>query len=124
MSDEPSHPLDLSSIGSRVRSRKNNESEPLRSVDSSTPSLDLMVEVESPKSVDVTEAESSPLIPEMEGSLQIGSVLVIGVKVVEGWREKYSIPNHVAIRIPGPFNRASDFEADKIAVYKPSTKPT
>ncbi|KAF2619159.1 hypothetical protein F2Q68_00039809 [Brassica cretica] len=118
MRDKPSHPLDPSSIGSRIRSRNKNERESLRYVYSFTPSIDMMAEVDSPKLVNITEAESSPPITRMEGSLQIRLVSVIGVEKVEGWREKYNIPSLVAIQIPGPFDIASDFLSDEIAVYE------
>ena len=57
MRDNTSHPLGSSSIGGRVRSRNNIETELPRSIDSSDPSLDLMAEVKSPRPFDVTEAE-------------------------------------------------------------------
>lgn len=77
-----------------------------------------MAEVDSPKPVNITEDESSPPITGMEGFLQIVLVLEIGVEEVEGWREKYSIPSRIAIRIPGPFDITSDFQSEEIPVYE------
>ncbi|CAH8363772.1 unnamed protein product [Eruca vesicaria subsp. sativa] len=48
----------------------------------------------------------------------VRSSFVVGGEKVVVWREKYSLSEDVAIRIPGPIDRVSYFEIDKIPVYK------
>ncbi|KAF3514016.1 hypothetical protein F2Q69_00006304 [Brassica cretica] len=88
MGDRSDRRLESSFVGSRVRSRNQIENEPPRSADSSDLSLDLTAEVESPRSAAVAEAEGSPSTVE------------------------------VVIRVPGPFDRVSDFRVDKVPVYE------
>ncbi|KAH0893186.1 LOW QUALITY PROTEIN: hypothetical protein HID58_055615 [Brassica napus] len=48
----------------------------------------------------------------------VGPLSVIGVEEVANWRKKFRLPNDVTIRIPGPFDRVSDFELGEIPVYE------
>nr|VDD12206.1 unnamed protein product [Brassica rapa] len=74
-----------------------------------------------------------PVVEEENEPLPIGHVSMIGVDEGEGWREKYKggdchflqpnqsppkIPNCLSICVPGPFNRAMDFEIDEVPVYE------
>ncbi|KAF3593595.1 hypothetical protein DY000_02023416 [Brassica cretica] len=40
----------------------------------------------------------------------VGPLSVIGVEEVINWRKKFRLPGDVTIRIPGPFDKVSDFE--------------
>ncbi|KAF3600017.1 hypothetical protein F2Q69_00036226 [Brassica cretica] len=83
---------------------------PSESMDSSASSLDLTAEVENPSHA-VTSVAS--LSPETYRFLSMGPVTSIGVEEVASWRVKYYLPDDVAIRVPGPIDRVSDFEADE-----------
>ncbi|KAF3551887.1 hypothetical protein DY000_02008304 [Brassica cretica] len=48
----------------------------------------------------------------------VGPLSVIGVEEVANWRKKFRLPDDVTIRIPGPFDRVSDFELGEIPVYE------
>ena len=48
----------------------------------------------------------------------MGSLSVIGVEEVANWRKKFRLPDDVTIRIPGPFDRVSDFELGEIHGYE------
>lgn len=48
----------------------------------------------------------------------IGPPSVIGAEEVAIWRQRYNLPDDAIIRVPGPDDRASDFEVDEVAVYE------
>ncbi|KAF3594869.1 hypothetical protein DY000_02020565 [Brassica cretica] len=48
----------------------------------------------------------------------IGPPSVIGAEEVSFWRKKYELPDDVAIRVPDPENRVSDFGVDEVPVYE------
>ena len=50
--------------------------------------------------------------------LPIGPLSVIGVEEVVNWRKKFHLSNDIIIRIPGPFDRVSVFEACEVPVYE------
>ena len=84
-------------------------------MDSSGSSLDLTAEVENPSRA-VTGVAS--LSPRTNRFLPVGSLSSVGVEEVASWRVKYHLPDDVLIRIPGPIDRVSDFEADEVPVYE------
>ena len=88
---------------------------PSESMDSSASSLDLTAEVENPSHA-VTSVAS--LSPETYRFLSMGPVTSIGVEEVASLRVKYYLPDDIAIRVPGPIDRVSDFEADEVPVYE------
>ncbi|CAF2272439.1 unnamed protein product [Brassica napus] len=90
MKNIPSPSVDPSTISSRVKSKNKSESEPLGSVDFSSLSLDLTVEVEISNPIMAIETGSpQPVVEEENEPLPIGHVSMIGVDEGEGWREKY-----------------------------------
>ncbi|KAL0876111.1 hypothetical protein Bca101_025816 [Brassica carinata] len=104
-----------SSIGARVRSKKNRATaDPPESTDSSDFSLDLTALVENPGQAIVGRA--SP-VAEMERLTPVGPLSTIGGEKVESWRQSFGLSNEVAIRIPGPIDRVSEFEVDEVPVY-------
>ncbi|KAF2547338.1 hypothetical protein F2Q70_00023109 [Brassica cretica] len=48
----------------------------------------------------------------------IGPPSVIGAEEVAIWRKKYELPDDVAIRVPDPEDRVSDFGVDEVPVYE------
>ncbi|KAG2298686.1 hypothetical protein Bca52824_035158 [Brassica carinata] len=54
----------------------------------------------------------------MEKLPSVGLLSTIGVEEVESWRQRFSLSDEVAIRIPVPFDRVSDFEVDEVPVYE------
>ena len=116
MKSKPDLALDSSSIGGRVRSKKQRSGAgPSESMDSSGSSLDLTAEVENPSRA-VTGVAS--LSPRTNRFLPVGSLSSVGVEEVASWRVKYHLPDDVLIRIPGPIDRVSDFEAYEVPVYE------
>ena len=109
--------LDLgsSSVGTRVHSRRRVGNEACESMDSSESSLDLTAEIEELRNAAVVEA---PPPPGGDRLSPVGPLSVIGVEEVANWRKKFRLPDVVIIRIPGPFDRVSDFEPDEIPVYE------
>ncbi|KAL0826846.1 hypothetical protein Bca101_050523 [Brassica carinata] len=94
-----------------VRSKKQRSGAgPSESMDSSGSSLDLTAEVENPSRA-VTGVAS--LSPEIDRFLPVGPLSSIGVEEVGSWRVKYHLADDVIIRISGPVDRVSDFEADE-----------
>ncbi|KAL0847262.1 hypothetical protein Bca101_020508 [Brassica carinata] len=103
-------------IGARVRSKKSRDAaDPPESTDSSNFSLDLTMVVENPGQAIVERA--SP-VAEMERLPPVGPLSSIGVEEVESWRQRFGLSNDVAIRIPGPIDRVSDFEVDEVPVHE------
>ncbi|KAL0759212.1 hypothetical protein Bca101_075362 [Brassica carinata] len=98
MKSKPDLALDSSSIGDRVRSKKQRSGE-----------------VKNPSRV-VVEAVS--LAVEVDRFLLVGPLSTIEVEEVVNWREKYHLPDDVVIRIPGPIDRVSDFEVDEDPVSR------
>ena len=116
MKSKPNLALDSSSIGGRVRSKKQRSRVgPSESTDSSGSSLDLTVEVKNSSHV-VAEAVSPSV--EVDRFLPVGPLSSIGVEEVANWRAKYYLSDDVVIRIPGPIDRVSDFEAEEVLVYE------
>ncbi|KAH0902950.1 hypothetical protein HID58_042453 [Brassica napus] len=116
MKSKPDLALNSSSIGGRVRSKKQRSGAgPSESMDSSGSSLDLTAEVENPSR---TVTSVALLSPETYRFLPGGPLLSIGVEEVASWRVKYHLPDAVALRVPGPIDRVSDFEADEVPVYE------
>ncbi|KAF3547438.1 hypothetical protein DY000_02007577 [Brassica cretica] len=76
-------------------------------MDSSGSSL----EVENPSR---TVRGVASLSPEIDKFIPVGPLSSIGVKEVASWRVKYHLPDDVIIRILGPVDRVSDFEADEV----------
>lgn len=54
----------------------------------------------------------------MERFHSVGPPSSIGVEEVEGWKQRYDLPDEVVIRVPDPADRVSDFEVDEIPVYE------
>ena len=107
--------LDSSSIGGRVRSKKQRSGAgPSESMDSSGSSLDLTAEVENLRRA-VTGV--APPFPKTNRFLPVGPLSSLGVEEVASWRVKYLLPVDVLIRIPRPIDRVSEFEADEVPVY-------
>ncbi|KAF2613919.1 hypothetical protein F2Q70_00011775 [Brassica cretica] len=75
----------------------------------------LAAEVENPTCV-VSEA-TSPAVKAYRFH-PVGPLLILGVEEVANWREKYHLSDDIAIRIPGPIDRVSDFEVDEVPVYE------
>ncbi|KAF2575039.1 hypothetical protein F2Q70_00002753 [Brassica cretica] len=116
MKSKPDLALDSSSIGGRVRSKKQRSGVgPSESMDSSGSSLDRTAEVENPSRDVVDLAPPSAEVGEFP---PMGPLSSIGVDEVANWRAKYHLSDDVVIRIPGPIDRVSDFEVDKVPVYK------
>ena len=107
--------LGSSSIGTRVHSRRRVGNEACESMDSSESSLDLTAEIEELRNAAVVEA---PPPPGGDRLSPVGPLSVIGVEEVANWRKKFCLPDDVTIRIPGPFDRVSDFELGEIPVYQ------
>ncbi|KAF2582599.1 hypothetical protein F2Q68_00004715 [Brassica cretica] len=107
--------LGSSSIGTRVHSRRRVGNEACESMDSSESSLDLTAEIEELRNAAVGEAP-----PPAGGDRlsPVGPLSVIGVEEVANRREKFRLPNDITIRIPGPFDRVSDFDLGEIPVYE------
>ncbi|KAF2534687.1 hypothetical protein F2Q70_00030023 [Brassica cretica] len=84
-------------------------------MDSSGSSLDLTAEIKELRNVDVGEA---PPPPGGDRFSPVGPLSIIGVEEVANWRRKFRLPDDVTIRIPGPFDRVSDFELGEIPVYE------
>ncbi|KAL0645884.1 hypothetical protein Bca4012_044175 [Brassica carinata] len=116
MKSKPDLALDFSSIGGRIRSKKERSvvgsSE---SMDSSGSSLDLTSEVENLSRKVVDLAPSSAEVCEFP---PVGPLSSIGVNQVTNWRAKYHLSDDVVIRIPGPIERVLDFEVDEVLVYE------
>ncbi|KAL0696062.1 hypothetical protein Bca4012_063242 [Brassica carinata] len=105
-----------SSIGARVRSKKNRVgTDPPESTNSSDFSLDLTAMVKNPGQAIV--GRSSP-VAETERLPPVGPLSPIGVEEVESWKQRFSLSNEVVIRIPGPSDRVSDFEVNEVPVYE------
>ncbi|KAG2323174.1 hypothetical protein Bca52824_016387 [Brassica carinata] len=104
-----------SSIGYRVRSRHSIRDKARESMSSSGSSLGLSAEIEEIMNAAMGEASS---IPEGSGLSPVGPVSVIGVEEVACWRMKFHLLEDLVIRIPGPFETASDFRAGEIPVYE------
>ncbi|KAH0879854.1 hypothetical protein HID58_067248 [Brassica napus] len=116
MKSKPDLALDSSSIDGRVRSKKQRSGAgPSKSMDSFGSSLDLTVEVENPSRAVTGVASPSPRTNRF---LPVGPLLSIGVEEVASWRVRYHLPDNVLIRISGPIDRVSDFEADDVPVYE------
>ncbi|WZZ88663.1 hypothetical protein YC2023_117242 [Brassica napus] len=116
MKSKPDLALDSSSIGGRVRSKKQRSGAgPSELMDSSGSSLDLTAEFEN-LSRAVTGIAS--LSPEIDRFLPVSPLSSIGVEDVASWRVKYHLPDNVIIRIPGPVDRVLDFEDDEVPVYE------
>ncbi|WZZ58768.1 hypothetical protein YC2023_058875 [Brassica napus] len=104
-----------SSIGIRVHSRCGVGNEARESMDLSDSSLDLTAEIEELRNAFTGEASPPP-----GGGIfsPVGPSSVIGVEEVANWKRKFHLPDEVTIRIPGPFDRVSDFELGEIPVYE------
>ncbi|WZZ51373.1 hypothetical protein YC2023_051480 [Brassica napus] len=117
--DSMTNGLDLalgsSSIGTRVHSRRRIGNEACESMDSSESSLDLTTEIEELRNAAIGVA---PPPPGGDRLSPVGPLSVIGVEEVVNWRKKFCLPDDVTIRIPGPFDRVSDFELGEIPVYQ------
>ena len=107
--------LGFSSIGPRVHSRRRVGNEACESMDSSDSSLDLSTEIE-----ELRDSSTGVALPPPggDGFLLVGLLSVIGVEEVANWRRKFRLPEDDTIRIPGPFDRVSDFELGEIPVYE------
>ncbi|KAF2589446.1 hypothetical protein F2Q70_00038427 [Brassica cretica] len=106
--------LDSSSIGGRVRSKKQRSGVgPSESIDSSGSSLDLAAEVENLIREVVDLAPPSAEVGEFP---LVGPLSSTGVDEGANWRVKYHLSDDVDIRIPGPIDRVSDFEVDEVPV--------
>ena len=84
-------------------------------MDSSDSSLDLTAEIKELRNAAVGEA------PPPSGGDRfspVGPLSIIRVEEVADWRKKFHLPDDVIIRIPGPFDRVSDFELGEIPVYE------
>ncbi|KAF2557432.1 hypothetical protein F2Q68_00016794 [Brassica cretica] len=116
MKSKPDLALDSSSIDGRVRSKKQRSGAgPSESMDSFGSSLDLTMEVENPSRAGTGVASPSPRTNRF---LPVGPLLSIGVEEVASWRVRYHLPDNFLIRISGPIDRVSDFEADDVPVYE------
>ncbi|KAH0858916.1 LOW QUALITY PROTEIN: hypothetical protein HID58_087177 [Brassica napus] len=102
MKYKPDLALDSSSIGHRVRTKKQKVGI-------------LAAEVENPTCV-VSEA-TSPAV-KAYWFHPVGPLSILGVEEAANWREKYHLSDDIAIRIPGPIDRVSDFEVDEVPVYE------
>ncbi|KAF3513909.1 hypothetical protein F2Q69_00006851 [Brassica cretica] len=109
---KPDLALDSSSICGSVRSKKQRSGAgPSESMDSSGSSL----QVENPSR---TVRGVASLSPEIDKFLLVGPLSSIGVIEVASWRVKYHLPDDVIIRILGPVDWVSDFEAEEVPVYE------
>ena len=116
MKSKPGLSLDSSSIGGRVRSRKQrSDGGPSESMDSSGSSLDLTAVVENP-SCEVADFASPS--GEVHKFPPVGPLSSIGVDEVATWRAKYHLSDDVVIMILGPIDRVSDFEINNDPVYE------
>ncbi|WZZ78350.1 hypothetical protein YC2023_098922 [Brassica napus] len=116
MKSKPDLALDSSSIGGRVRSKKQKAGVgPSESMDISGSSLDLTAEGEN-----LSRVVAEPTSPAVEAYRfhPVGPLSIIRVERVANWREKYHLSNDVAIRIPGPIDRVLDFKVDEVPVYE------
>ncbi|KAF3486143.1 hypothetical protein F2Q69_00054238 [Brassica cretica] len=107
--------LGSSSIGTSVHSRRRVGNEACESMDSSESSLDLTTEIEELRNSAIGVA---PPPPGGDRLSPVGPLSVIGVEEVANWRKNFCLPDDVTIRIPGPFDRVSDFELGEIPVYE------
>ncbi|WZZ15692.1 hypothetical protein YC2023_108781 [Brassica napus] len=107
--------LGSSLIGARVHSRRRVGNEACESMDSSESSLALTAKIKELRNAAVGEA---PPPPGGDRFLPVGPLSIIGVEEFANWRKKFYLPDDVIIRIPGPFDRVSDFEPDEISVYE------
>ncbi|KAF2557606.1 hypothetical protein F2Q68_00016882 [Brassica cretica] len=104
---------DSSSVGSSVRSSRLRVA-PTESMDSSISSLDLTAKAKNPTAIvakRVSTVGGSRYPP-------ISPPSVIGAEEVAVWRKKYELPDDVAIRVPDPEDRVSDFGVDEVPVYE------
>ena len=116
MKSKPDLALDSSSIGGRVRSKKQIScAGPSESMDSSGSSLDHTAEVEN-QSRAVTGV--APPSPRTNMFLPVGPLSSVRVEEFASWRVRYYLPDDVLIRISGPIDRISDLEADEVPVYE------
>ncbi|KAF3600312.1 hypothetical protein F2Q69_00035703 [Brassica cretica] len=116
MKSKPELALDSSSIGGRVRSKKQRSGVgPSESMNSSGSSLDLTVEVENLSCEVIDPAPPSAEVGEFP---PMGPPSSIGVDEVANWQAKYHLSDDVFIRISGPIDRASDFGVDEVPVYE------
>ncbi|KAH0903148.1 hypothetical protein HID58_042651 [Brassica napus] len=107
---------DSSSIGGRVRSKKQRiEIVSSESMDSSDSSLDLTAGLED---LNLAEMEGASYVAGGNRFSSVGPLSSIGVEEIAIWREKYNLSEDVIIRVPGPVDRVLDFEIDEIPVYK------
>nr|VDD54574.1 unnamed protein product [Brassica oleracea] len=116
MKSKPDLALDSSSIGGRVRSKKQKAGVgPSESMDFSGSSLDLTAEGEN-----LSRVVAEPTSPAVEAYRfhPVGPLSIIRVERVANWREKYHLSNDIAIRIPGPTDRVLDFKVDEVPVYE------
>ncbi|KAF2604798.1 hypothetical protein F2Q70_00025800 [Brassica cretica] len=102
----------LTRVGTRVHSRRRVGKEACESMDSSESSLDVTAEIKELRNAAVGEA---PPPPGGDRFSPVGPLSIIGVEEVANWRKKFRLPDDVIIRIPGPFDRVSDFELVKIS---------
>ncbi|KAH0854413.1 LOW QUALITY PROTEIN: hypothetical protein HID58_073726, partial [Brassica napus] len=113
MKSKPDLALDSSSIGGRVRSKKQRSGvSPSESTDSSGSSLDLTAEVKNPS---CTVADVAP--PSI-GFLDGPSFVDRSGRSRKLASAKYHLSDDVIIRIPGPVDRVSEFEVDEVLVYE------
>ncbi|KAF2570058.1 hypothetical protein F2Q70_00003588 [Brassica cretica] len=116
MKSKPDLALEFSSIGGRIRSKKERSSVgSSESMDFSGSLLDLTAEVENLSRKVVDLGPSSAEVCEFP---PVGPLSSIGVNEVANWRAKYHLSDDVVIRIPGPIDRVSDFEVDEVPVYE------
>ena len=116
MKSKPELTLDSSSIGGRVRSKKQRSGVgPSESMNSSGSSLDLTVEVENLSCEVIDPAPPSAEVGEFP---PMGPPSSIGVDEVANWQAKYHLSDDVVIRIPGPIDTVLDFEVDEVPVYE------
>ncbi|KAF3489614.1 hypothetical protein F2Q69_00054494 [Brassica cretica] len=104
---------DSSSVGSSVRSSRLRVA-PTESMDSSVSSLDLTAKAKNPTAIvakRVSTVGGSRYPP-------ISPPSVIGAEEVAVWRKNYELPDDVAIRVPDPEDRVSDFGVDEVPVYE------
>ncbi|KAF3596677.1 hypothetical protein DY000_02022325 [Brassica cretica] len=110
----------LTRVGTRVHSRRRVGKEACESMDSSESSLDVTAEIKELRNAAVGEA---PPPPGGDRFSPVGPLSIIGVEEVSNWRKKFRLPDDVIIRIPGPFDRVSDFELGEITVYEVKISP-
>ena len=115
MKNEKGLALGSSSTGTRVRSRHRVGNEARESMDYSESSLDLTAEIESLRDA---AFGNDPLSVGGDRLLPIGPLPAVGVEEVANWKKKFHLSDDIIIRIPGPFDRVSDFEVGEIPVYE------